>query len=362
MTTQYFVRKACLERDRQEILSVWDRNKVNTHDPALHLDWAYKNNPAGQGPIFLLVHAPSQETVGSAGLILRRMKIGDSVRLVGRAAGFAVDKAHRSLGPAILLQKAVLDNMGQSNISLAYTLAPSKASPVFKRLDFSNLGIIKCRRKIISASSFVDNRFQFLPRVARKSLSSLIELCIQMVSKETWNQMNTAKMIRVQSLDNRFDDLWSRAASNYSFTTERSSTFLQWRFSNNPKQRDFVCDALCTDKGTLRGYAIYYLDKDRFAHVIDLFAEDQGVTTIKLLQALAHRWRADGVASVLISAFGSERFFDILDNVRLSKQRAPAPQVPYELFVSKISNLDSRTTPIELNWGFTMADDFQDYL
>ena len=90
-------------------------------------------------------------------------------------------------------------------------------------------------------------------------------------------------MIRIQDFDGRFDDLWYRAAPHYLFTTERSSALLRWRFLDNPVPRKIVCDALSDDKGVLCGYAIYYIDANRFAHVMDFVAEDQGATTMELL-------------------------------------------------------------------------------
>jgi hypothetical protein len=361
MKSQYYVEMAELERDQEEILALWDRNKVNIHDPARLFSWAYKNNPAGRGRIWLLKQASSRTAVGTVGIILRRMKIGESVRIVGRAAGLAVDKAHRSLGPALLLQKAMLNEVGKSDLSLVYTLAPPAASPLFQRLNYSNLGAMDCRRKIVGSSIFVKNCLPGLPGFALKLVSRFLDLGIQAGSRETWSRPGKATMAHIHDFDSRFDDLWSRAALNYSFTTERTSTFLRWRFSANPEPWNYVCDALCTENGGLRGYAIYYIDDHRVAHVIDMFAEDQEDAIFALVVGLARRWRSLGVIYAYLSAIGAERFFNLLNRAGFSKWRAPEP-APYKLFISPSDAMSQHSYPLKLDWGFSMADDFLDNL
>lgn len=361
MDSTYSLRKADFAQDKQQILAVWERNGVNPYNPEGHYAWAYENNPCGQGIMFLLEHGPSRQIVGTHGLIARRLKVGDSVRVVGRAAGLAVDQSHRALGPALMLQKAVLGDLAGSGMSLVYTVAPPKAKPVFKRLNYRSLGTVDCRRKVFSVSEAVDNRFPSLPRLVRTQLSHILGLAVQASSPETRHPLRRAPMVRVATFDSRFDDLWARAQRHYSFTTERTSAFLRWRFTENAQPRDYICDALRGDDGALRGYAVYYVDQSHFARVVDLFAEDRGEATVALLTGLARRWRSDGVKSAVLSAFGPGRFFESLESIGMSKARAPE-QWPYELMLSSSECNVDKLNPAELDWGFTMADDFLDHV
>src|SRR5207302_1733314 len=130
-----------------------------------------------------------------------------------------------------------------------------------------------------------------------------------------------------------------------------------WRFLDNPVPREIVCDALSDDKGVLRGYAIYYTDDHRFAHIMDFFAEDQEATTMELLTGLARRLRSEGVTSAVFNMIGSGRFLSMLSKLGFSQRGAYSPP-PYELFVSNGSSGRPRACPVTLDWVFTLADDF----
>lgn len=354
---QYFVRKADLKYDREEILALWCRNGLHVPDSAVRFfSWAHDTNPVGQGCYWLLVHAPTGHIVGTIGLFLHKMKICDSIELVGRAGGLAVDKEHRSLGPALMLGKAMLNDMAISDLSFIYTLAPPKAFPVFQRLGFKSIGEVDCLRKIISISNFVNNHFTVLPKFARNLLIYLLDIGIQFISKETWVYLKKLKIISIQDLDSRIDELWSCAAPHYSFTTERSSSFLRWRFNC----KDYFYNALCTIDGKLCGYAIYQLDQNYNAYVVDLFAKDQGAMMINLLAGLARYWRSIGVKTVSIHAVGSKHFFNNFKKFGFSKWglQPPSPSGQYELFISPIKTNHNQLYNIKLEGGFLTVDDF----
>lgn len=361
MNSNYELRRAHLTEHRQDILAVWDRNGVNQPNSSRHLEWAYENNPFGQGPIFLLVHCPSQRVVGSSGLILRRMKFEDSILVVGRAAGFAVDRDHRTLGPALLLSKAILNDIAGSFVDLVYTLAPKQAIPVCKRLQYLDFGTTICRRRIISVSNMVDRRLPRVPGILRKTISRMADFGIEIATGDALRRSGDATIRRIQDFDERFDDLWHRSACNYAFATERSSEFLRWRFSNNPKPQRFVCDALCDDSGRILGYTVYYVDEIGCAHVIDLFAENQEDALVALLSGLVRRWRLDGVKSATISCFGNDHFISLLGRMGFMSWGAPVP-TPYELFVSAGPASSLPAPQVVLDYGFLMVDDFQDHL
>lgn len=360
LSNDYYVRKAHLKNDREEILNLWTRNDLNGPDPSKHLIWAYENNPAGLGLLWLLVHMSSQKIIGSAGLIPRRMKVNDSVVLVGRAGGFAVDKGYRSIGPALLLQRTVAKEAANYGISLIYSSVPLKAAIIVKRCGYKNIGAFECRRRLISTSAAIKNRLPLFPRIARRLLSCAIDLCFNFIAKKNWNWWRNKKfkLIRNLEFDNRFDALWDRSSHQYSLTTERTAVFLNWRFSNNPKARGFVCDALISHD-TIHGYVIYRI-VGQVAYIIDLFVEDQDDLINILISALAKALRSEGVSSIIIGSFNCERFFNYFRKVGFwLKNPTPAS---YGLFVRPVGELVSLKIPMQLDWGFQMVDDFNDNL
>ncbi len=355
MATQYIVERADLERDRDEVIELWKRNGVNKPDPARHFDWAYNNNPAGPGCLWLLTHTSDQRLIGSVGLIPRRLKINDSVVLVGRAGGLAVDKSHRSLGPMLMLQKTMLEECGEAGISWVYSLAPPNVSPVFKRLKFTSLGNLECCRKLIRSSRTVANYTPFLPRFMHTFLAEIVDMVCLTVTGNGWYRSGRKELTRVLEFDSRFDDLWHRAESGYSLTTERSSAFLRWRFSNHPRGYSFVCDALQANDGSLRGYVVYRISGGS-AHILDLFAVDQQGTISTLVSALSRQLRSEGVSSLAFHVFGSPQFLKSLR--RLGFWLNDHKPVEYILQLSLPATGGVQFDSGGTGWSFLMVDDF----
>ncbi len=74
----YHVVRANLDRNRDEIMSVWSQNLSS---PDLEIcqakfAWQYRINAAGEGRCWLLIHEPSGKVVGTSGLGLRRICAG----------------------------------------------------------------------------------------------------------------------------------------------------------------------------------------------------------------------------------------------------------------------------------------------
>ena len=361
MEPLYYVRVADLKQDKEEILSIWKENGVNTRDPIDHFAWAYEQNPFGKGRIWLLVHGPTAKVIGCIGLILRRMKVGDSIHLVGRASGFAVNKSFRSLGPSLMLGKAMLNEVGQSDLSILYTMAPPGASLIFNRLKFQKIETLGCRWKIFSFSDAINKRLPALPLFLRTGISRAIDYGFQCLSRETWRRCDDAKLMRITEFDKRFDELWDRAAPVHKFASERSSEFLNWRFNNELQRKfNFICMGLITYGGTLCGYVIYYIN-NKTAHIVDFFTEDMDTTPILLSTVFLRHLRRENISYATINIVCSESHYLFLKKMGFSRWRAPSP-LPYDLYMVTGNNCISDYRKNIIDQGFYMADDFLDYL
>ena len=131
---RYSVVEADLEKDRSRILSFWERIGFSAPDRAERYDWFYIHNPDGRGRIYLLMVEGESEIIGTgcAGTRWICLPGGRKVR-ASVLVDFAVDPAHRSVGPALTLQRKVRE--GEMRYAdLLYGLPDTKAVPIFKRL------------------------------------------------------------------------------------------------------------------------------------------------------------------------------------------------------------------------------------
>ena len=105
----YLVRPADPKNDAAAVLGLWDRNSWPA-DRGRYM-WMYEES--APLPSFLwLAMTRAGETVGSAGLLGRRVRIGPGEAVVGQAVNLVVDARHRTLGPAVQLQRAVTASLG----------------------------------------------------------------------------------------------------------------------------------------------------------------------------------------------------------------------------------------------------------
>src|ERR1700722_3995111 len=99
------VRPVNFETDREEMVELLQRNLTDLAHAA-RFEWFYRRNPAGPSYSWFAVDEAAGRAVGVASLISRAMWLGPEVAICGHVGDFAIDKAYRSLGPAVQLQRA----------------------------------------------------------------------------------------------------------------------------------------------------------------------------------------------------------------------------------------------------------------
>src|SRR3546814_17963935 len=95
-------------------------------------DWFYRQCPYGAPLTLLLRHEASGEWVGVASAGPRQMVFGGRRVSAGVLVDLAVLPAHRSLGPALTLQTALME-AGAKRFDLLYGFPNPKAAAVFRR-------------------------------------------------------------------------------------------------------------------------------------------------------------------------------------------------------------------------------------
>jgi hypothetical protein len=81
---------------------------------------------------------------------------------------------------------------------------------------------------------------------------------------------------RVTAFDERFDDLWTRAAPQHGILALRDARHLKWRFADRPFRKYDV--AAAERGGRLAGYVVYYATERNgllYGHVVDFLVDRQ---------------------------------------------------------------------------------------
>jgi hypothetical protein len=345
----YRVARADLHRDREEILAIWKRDLPLLPLQGRHLDWGYVNNPFSEGRVWKLTG--DGHTVGVGSLVIRRFTVAGSVVLAGRFGGFAVAQPHRSLGPALMLQRAVLGDCGRDGLGVIYTCAPQAIVGMTSRAGYHQVVRLTRYVKVLDIEPFLARR---LPSArATRWLAWPANLALRTAAAFDWRPGLVEEIVQ---FDDRFDDLWKRAAPHYQVTTERTARFLQWRFREYPLDFTFttigVSDPL---DGRLLGYGIYFM-ADGVANLVDLFAEDTQSALHSVLAGVTRWIRSAGATSIAVKCAGT----GVLDETLRQWGFHPRPDDhPLTIMVSPPAAHANRSAWVRASqWHFLAADDF----
>jgi len=345
----YRVDRTDLQRDRDQILAFWRRHLPLIPHHEQHLDWGYTDNPFAPGRVWTLFGDDCP--VGVIGVLVRRLKVGNAVVLAGRLGGLAVDAEHRSLGPALMLQRAVLNDRGRGGLSAIYSSVPNPLVPATSRAGYRSILTVSRFVRLLDTGPLLRRR---LPsETAARWLTRPANGVLRALAGSDWRPV---ELCEVDEFDGRFDDLWSRAAQHWAVTTERTSAFLRWRFTENPVDYSFttVCAQRPGDH-RITGYAVCTEDAGQVS-VLDLLAEDAAEALCVLLTSVVRWARGRGASAVVVKCAAAGPLGAALRACRFHER---PDDHPITLMASSLLDEgQDRVFTSAANWHFLAADDY----
>ena len=292
--TEYAVISADLEKDRQVIIDLWRQNLADIHHLEEKYDWHYVNNPFGPGQIWIL--RADGHPIGTTSLAMRPLKVRDTVTTAGVAGDLAVNKDHRFLQPALMLQRALMSS-AHAGIRMLYGVPNSGGASVMKYVGYREFCSVHRYAKVLKMSHYLQRSGKFsamapfIGKIADQGLSAW-------QSKGRRHDRRGTQVLH--SFDERFDELWSRLDSSQMTLTVRDRKFLQWRYRDCPLRQYKTIGLLTDDDSRLLGYLIYYTEAHS-AVCSDLLAFDGPDNLDCLLSSWAALASGDGLASLSVS-------------------------------------------------------------
>jgi hypothetical protein len=273
--------------DHETILDLWRRNLPGAD--AARFAWLYE-----QGPTVGLVLRSDDEVVGSAGLMRRTMRVLGRDQEVVQAVDLNVDRKHRTIGPALALQRAVIEMAHQSGWPVIYGFPNPQSKAVLLRGGYRELGCLGRWIKPLSTRK--------LSRRLPRWLTTVADVGLHAVARETYRRIPAGlRAARIGRFDERFDRLFEVAAAWLPIVGHRTAEYLNWRYSRRTPSRHHVL-GLLDQNDRLRAYVIWGWRRGT-ASVSDLLADEPAHLEI-LLAALMRRLRRRRTDSVVFSYLG----------------------------------------------------------
>jgi hypothetical protein len=282
--TTIFVRPVDLESDNQELLSILQTNLPDLPH-ARRFDWLYRGNPDGPAWSWFICE-PSGRAVGVASLFPRSMWVGDKREMCGQVGDFAVAASHRSLGPALLLQRATFSPVERGELAFCYDCPPHQAGmSTFRRLGMRP----NCRIDRYALPMRVDVRVRKNMGVTSAIPVALGNLLLRLGRR--WRNKGGASSLEVGEHMGHFGEEFSQLDVSLQRANvirgRRTSTVLNWRYREDPLQRYEVLTA--RRKGELTAF-IVLKTTNQVVTIVDLFGTGLPESAYSLLASVSERY------------------------------------------------------------------------
>jgi GNAT superfamily N-acetyltransferase len=239
-------------------LSAWVTN-VSLKD---RYRWIYRDNPHGKALTWLAVTSQDNKIVGCTSVFPRKIWLNGHVEIGSLGGDTYVDPMWRRKGIAEALHRASLVGIQENSVALLYGFPLRENLGAFRKTGACLPGDFVSARRFLSVRPFLKKvrMDRFLP-------GPLLEVVDRMFLKATnpgiFSSAETAYDVReIDTFDERFEALSEELRSSFKICCVRDSSYLRWRFLNNPFRKCVVLAVTGKRDGRLHGFAAVEVSED----------------------------------------------------------------------------------------------------
>jgi hypothetical protein len=292
------VETADLRADRAQLVALLTK-VLNPSADDRRFDWLYLKNPDGPAHVWLAYENETRKLLGASAIFPRRLKVHGQ-EVTGCVFGdFCVSQNYRTLGPALLLQRASIKGMHEAGFEYGYDLPSTSMLGVYKRLNIApNASLVRMAKPLRANRKVAEKvKSKAVARAATVAANALL------TARDVLRRKKSSATIEFHKgrFGAEFTALANRAAAAGSIHVHRRAEYLNWRFLDHPQSR---FEILTARKGKdLKGYMIFQAD-GADGRIIDLFADDPAEFRRGLVAGAVEILRARGceIVSLPISA------------------------------------------------------------
>lgn len=277
---------------KENILEFWKEYLPGT--PEGRFEWML-SNPAGPAIWFFAFNENNNELVGTISIMPREMIFNGKLIRAGIVGDYMVKKDYRVFGPALSLQKKVINSMSDFGIDYIYTIPNEASLQMNLRAGYTNaVKLIHFARPI--------NTEHYLQKYINKNLSvyigRVVDYILRFLSKESYIVTN-GQMNEISSLDDSFNTIWNDIRSfETNLLGDHSINFIKWRYLNNPLSDFRIITFRSRYDNQLLGYIIFSLEDNR-VEIYDILALNN-IHKDRLIKELIKTGRREHCKSIYI--------------------------------------------------------------
>ena len=277
---------------KQQILEFWKEYLPGT--PPRRFEWM-QENPAGPAIWFFAFEENKKELAGTVSIMPREMVLNGKLVKAGIVGDFIVSNSYRVFGPALNLQKTVLESMSILGFDYVYTVPNQASIKMNQRAGYiSAVKLVQFVKPVRSA--------QYLQKYLNDKLSIyvgyVLDFALKIFSKETWF-FSTGHFDEIKTVNASFDAIWDEVKKlETGLIGNHSAEFIDWRYFKNPISAFRLITLRSKSEGKLLGYIIFSMIDGKI-EIYDIFSLKKSNKN-KLLRKIIHVARREKCQAIYI--------------------------------------------------------------
>ena len=198
--------------------------------------WKYSEHPLGFTAS--TIASTNGQLIGALGAVPRRFNVGGETLIGTHELDMMVRKGQRNMGVFFKLFKFRLSNPPPGEkVSLSLGLNDKVLRAFAERfLGYRDVDTVPQYLRVLDTSAWLDRRFG--DRKIAKLLRLPLFLAFRAFDLVTYVRTLFTRfglaVKKVDRFDERFDELWEDVSKRFGVATLRDSTYLNWRYTQNP--------------------------------------------------------------------------------------------------------------------------------
>jgi len=339
------IREVDLDADRDALVGFLKAN-LSGHGGSAHFDWLYRDNPDGAARAWFVTDGAGGGPIGAAAAFPRRVWVEGENLVCWNLGDFAVGSEFRSLGPALMLQRACTAEIIEGSVPFAYDHPSSSMMPIYKRIGFQATGHVTRYVRLLRLDDKVKGFWK--ERWVGKGVLALGNLMLSLGRRGSLESGGYRAVLLDGRFDRRFTDLAERVSPHLKIAGSRTADYLNWRYIDNPLARFYV--VALEDDGHLLGYAVWR-EKGKDATLMDLFGEQEATVSEAILAGVIYTMKQQGVHSLNAPVLPTSLLAPILERWGFRARES----APFVVSTQSKGRWDGMVND-ETNWFLTPGD------
>jgi hypothetical protein len=334
---------ADLEADRARILAALRRYLNPAADERRFL-WLYQACPWGHARTWLAEEAETGEVVGICSAFPRRVQSGRAI-LTGWVLGdFCFAPEYRTLGPAMRLQRACLDEIDGRTVAFCYDFPSAAMTAVYGRLGVKPIGQVIRYAKPLR----VDRKLRpVVGAGAARWLGSLASVSLVWQDRRRPQAGGLEMAAHEGPCGDEFTGL-TAGTNGSGVVVQRTAEYLNWRYLASAGRRHDI--HVARSRGRLRAYAVTTREGED-ATLVDVIGDGERGVMEALVLDVADRLRRTGVMTLSAPISDAHPLGDLLP--RLGFQ--PRERTPLIVYTGRRREPDAAELDTS-RWSLTHGD------